>query len=195
MTDTPRLYDPLTWQNLMAGLVVQFDREPLSRIDAIDTVYGPGIYALFYDGDHEAYRPISGTEKPIYVGRADPPGARKGPSTTDSSDPALQRRLREHARSLRDAANLEVGHFQCRYLAVVPVWIPLAERFLIEHYRPVWNSVLDGFGNHHQGRGRTGGEASWWDTMHPGREWANRMRRVKTQDEAAGRVAGFFGDE
>ena len=34
---------------------------------------------------------------------------------------------------------------QGRFLAVVPVWITLTERFLIDYFKPVWNLCLDGF--------------------------------------------------
>ena len=189
MTD---LYDPLTWENLMAGLVVYFEKQPSAPLEGSDRVEGPGVYALFYTGSLSVYASISRTAVPIYVGRADPPGARKGPTEADASAPALRDRLREHMRSLRSAQNLELSDFECRYLAIVPVWIPLAERFLIDHYRPVWNLALDGFGNHHQGAGRTGGAASWWDTMHPGRKWADRMRREKTEAQARTLLDQFF---
>ena len=190
MTD---LYDPLTYDNLMAGLIVYFERQPRVPIEAVADVSGPGIYALFYVGEYEAYRPISGTSKPIYVGKAVPPGARKG-ATVNVESPALQRRISEHTRSLNEAANIAVADFECRYLAVVPVWITLAERFLVDHYKPVWNLCLDGFGNHDPGAGRRQGEASWWDTLHPGRGWANQLRRVKTEVDALNRVAGFMSE-
>lgn len=35
--------------------------------------YGAGVYAIYYEGKGEkAYQPLSGTETPIYVGKADP---------------------------------------------------------------------------------------------------------------------------
>ena len=187
------LYDPLTYDNLMAGLVVHFERQPLARIADVTGVRGPGIYALFYNGPHEAYAPIAGTSKPIYVGKAVPPGARTG-AAVDERAPVLQRRIREHAGSLSAAHDLAVDDFECRHLGVVPVWITLAERFLIDHYKPVWNLRLDGFGNHDPGAGRRQGEASWWDTLHPGRTWAAELRVVKTQDQARERVTQFLNE-
>lgn len=65
---------------------------------------------------------------------------------------------------------------------VVPVWISLAERFLIEHYRPIWNTVIDGFGNHDPGMGRRNMKRPRWDILHPGREWAERLRPAETAD-------------
>ncbi len=184
------LYDPLTYENLMAGLVVHFERQSRLRPGDIIDAPGPGIYALFYCGDFEPYVKFAGTEQPIYVGKAIPPGSREG-ADADESVPALQRRLKEHARSLTDAQNLLLADFECRYLSLVPVWISLAERFLIDHYQPLWNLRLDGFGNHNPGSGRRQGETSWWDTLHPGRAWAKDLRHVKTQAVARDRVSQF----
>lgn len=189
----PNLYDPLTYHNLMAGLIVYFERQPRIRLDAVDQVAGPEIYALFYTGGFEAYRSISDTYHPIYVGKAVPPGARKG-TTVDEAAPVLQRRIREHRRSIADTENLVVREFTCRSLAVVPVWITLAERFLIDYYKPVWNLSLDGFGNHDPGAGRRQGEVSWWDTLHPGRSWTRRLRQSKSTEDARRLADQFFKD-
>ena len=86
MTD---YYDPLTWENLMAGLVAHFERQPRMSLTAVDTVRGPGIYVLFYNGTYSAYAPISGTLKPIYAGKAVPEGARKGTVKKNAGQTAL----------------------------------------------------------------------------------------------------------
>ena len=112
----------------------------------------------------------------------------------DERSPALQRRIREHSKSIDEAANLEVSDFSCRYLAVVPVWITLAERFLIDYYKPVWNLCLDGFGDHDPGKGRRNSQRSWWDTLHPGRKWASGLGTDKKQEEAEQNVASFFAE-
>jgi hypothetical protein len=54
---------------------------------------------------------------------------------------------------------------------VVPV-----EAELIRRYAPLWNTVIDGFGNHDPGRGRYDQAKSEWDVLHPGRPWAERLR-------------------
>ena len=54
----------------------------------------------------------------------------------------LRNRLREHARNIEAAHNLRLEDFGCRYLVVVPVWITLAERFLVENFKPIWNVAL-----------------------------------------------------
>lgn len=185
------LYDPLTYQNLMAGVVVHFERQRTEPLDTLTKMEGPGIYSLYYQGGLDVYQSVAGSQ-PIYVGKAVPPGSRKG-DTVDESHPALFSRLREHARSIRVVSNLNIDDFDCRYLAVVPVWISLAERFLIDHYRPVWNLCLEGFGDHDPGKGRAGSERSWWDTLHPGRPWADKLRSVKTEADAVSRVSNFEG--
>jgi hypothetical protein len=53
---------------------------------------------------------------------------------------------------------------------VVPV-----EAELIRRYRPLWNTVVDGFGNHDPGAGRYNQARSEWDVLHPGRLWAERL--------------------
>ena len=188
---TVKLYDPLTYDNLMAGLILHFEKQGPEPLDAIAGIKGPGIYSLFYSGELTTYSPISCNDRPIYVGKAVPPGSRKG-ENIDENSPALQRRINEHSKSIRQATNLEISDFSCRYLAVVPVWITLAERFLIDHYKPVWNLCLDGFGDHDPGKGRRNSQRSWWDTLHPGRSWAIGLGDEKTRQDADENVARFF---
>ena len=188
---TVALYDPLTYNNLMAGLILHFERQNRKRLDTIEGVEGPGIYSLFYTGNMACYASISDSERPIYVGKAVPPGSRKG-DQVDESSPALQRRIREHTKSIISVPNLDASDFNCRYLAVVPVWITLAERFLIDYYKPVWNLCLDGFGDHDPGKGRRGSQRSWWDTLHPGRAWASGLGSDKRREDAEEKVARFF---
>ena len=70
------LYDPLTYENLMAGLVMHYEKTTKERLDTIADVEGPGIYSFYYSGDFPAYGPISSKNIPIYVGKAVPPGSR-----------------------------------------------------------------------------------------------------------------------
>lgn len=112
-----------------------------------------------------------------------PSGGRKGcRQTSSSADRALFRRLKDHTKSISQATNLSLVETKCRYLVVVPVWISLAEQFLLNHFRPLWNTVIDGFGNHDPGRGRRNSARPRWDILHPGREWASRL--AITEDRA-----------
>ncbi|MBN1592444.1 MAG: Eco29kI family restriction endonuclease [Candidatus Coatesbacteria bacterium] len=147
-------------------------------------VEGSGVYAIYYHGSHEAYLPIAESlqNRPVYVGKAVPTGSRKGGKGLSGSQ-ELQRRLKDHCKSLEQADHLNIQDFGCRYLAIVPIWITLAERFLIEHYRPIWNVCVDGFGDHDPGAGRLGMRRPRWDILHSGRQWAKRLKAEETVEE------------
>ena len=172
------------------------DREP-RRLPLRESFPGPGVYALFYHGDYAPYERIRSpsADHPIYVGKAVPPGARKGGTDLGTSSAALRKRIREHTTSIESAENLRVEDFRCRYLVVVPLWITMAERFLIEYYRPCWNVCIEGFGQHDPGRGRYRGERPWWDTLHPGRSWAERLQEGKSVGEALEKLRSFAAED
>lgn len=54
--------------------------------------------------------------------------------------------------------------------------IGTVEASLIRQYKPIWNSCIDGFGNHDPGRERYNQAKSEWDILHPGRRWAERLK-------------------
>lgn len=188
-------YNPLDYANLTVNLVRELmSREPVP-LPLARPFAGAGVYALFYVGGFEPYRAIVSLDatRPIYVGKAVPAGARKGlASGATAVGQPLFNRLSEHARSIADANNLDVADFRCRYLVVTPLWITMAERFLIENFQPVWNVCLEGFGIHDPGRGRHAGEIPWWDAMHPGRQWAARLRQTRTPAAALDRLTAFL---
>lgn len=188
-----KLYNPLDYENLTKNLVRELmDREP-EPMPPKRKFNGPGVYALFYDGSFKPYARLCSPDatEPIYVGKAVPTGARKGKRSTGPGSELLQR-LGEHAESIEQAENLGLYEFKCRYLTVVPLWITMAERFLIEHYTPAWNVCIEGFGLHDPGGGRREGEVSWWDTLHPGRRWAKKQKKVKPLKDALTRLAAFL---
>jgi hypothetical protein len=126
---------------------------------------------------------------PIYVGSANPAGSRIGGDVLSPEvRPVLYTRLGEHRRSIEQADNLEVDQFRCRYLRVRPVWIPVAEQMLIRRFGPVWNSVVDGFGNHPPGSGRSNMRRPRRDVVHPGRPWAARLAPQETAQELTGQI-------
>lgn len=49
------------------------------------------------------------------------------------------------------------------------------EAKLIRMHKPLWNTLIDGFGNHDPGSGRYNQAKSEWDVLHPGRPWAERL--------------------
>ena len=183
MGESGDIYNPLERRRLaesVASALLQRSIVPLPP----SQFNGAGVYALYYTGDLEAYQPISHAnaggrwEAPIYVGQAIPAGSRRG-SPTPEAPPGrpLFNRLSQHHRSIEQATNLESSAFHCRYLVVDDIWIPLAESLLITMFRRslVWNTVLDGFGIHDPGRGRRSQKKSAWDTVHPGRPFAEDL--------------------
>lgn len=165
-------YDPLDYDNLAQNIVGTLMSRGLDALPPQPAFAGAGVYAIYYAGEIDWYAAISRSDRPIYVGKAVPGGRRKGATTTRGSAHPLHTRLGKHAQSIGQAENLAVADFRCRYLVLQPVWITLAERFLIERFSPVWNTIVDGFGNNPQGRHRTTGKRSRWDILHPGRPWA-----------------------
>ena len=163
---------------------------------------GAGVYAIYYSGSFPAYKKLSKINQngqfrcPIYVGKAVPPGARKGGFGLDvDHGQAMYKRLAEHAESIKAAQNLEIADFRCRFLSVDDIWIPLAESMLIERFKPVWNRILDGFGNHDPGKGRYQGMMPQWDCLHPGRVWAERLQPcASTAEQLAEKVEQYLCD-
>lgn len=150
---------------------------------------GAGIYAIYYLGDFDAYRPLAAIhrdrmEAPIYVGKADPKGGRRGGDFDAPSGTALSDRLRKHAASITQAQNLNTQDFRCRFLVLDDVWVRMAERMLISWYKPLWNVVVDGFGNNDPGGRRSTQYRSSWDILHPGRPWVDKLAHGVTTEQA-----------
>lgn len=177
------IYDPLSYDNLARSVVnalLGADPGPLPP----DQFEGSGVYAIYYTGSLDYAPGESLTDTPIYVGKAVPPGARRGTGNVGQvTNRSLYQRLRQHAGSIEQATNLTLSDAECRYLVVVPVWITLAEQFLLSHFSPLWNTVLDGFGNHNPGRGRSNSARPRWDIVHPGRPWADNLRADENRED------------
>lgn len=190
------VYNPLDYGNLTKSCVEELMRRGPFTLPLEERFIGAGVYALFYNGDHPIYQAVrsQNAERPIYVGKAVPPGARKGTKQKTRSR-ALYNRIAEHVRSIEAAENLRIEDFVCRYLVVTPLWITMAERFLLEHYQPVWNVIIEGFGIHAPGSGRHAGEISWWDALHPGRSFASNLRQTRTVEMAEQRLREFFAGQ
>jgi Eco29kI restriction endonuclease len=188
-------YNPLDKKNLGASVAEALLGRKPRALGQLGTFVGAGIYAIYYHGAFAAYERIARANldddprQPIYVGKAVPEGARKGTSLGQSTR-ALFKRLTEHADSIRAAAStLKIEDFACRHLVVDDIWIPLGESLLIAKFQPVWNNLIDGFGNHDPGRGRHAGLRPRWDVLHPGRAWADKCQpRVETAEQIAEEV-------
>ncbi|MFB3784730.1 MAG: Eco29kI family restriction endonuclease [bacterium] len=190
-------YNPLDKRHLgksVADALLSQEKIPLNEIEPFN---GAGIYAIYYRGDFRGYEFLSRggwTEIPIYVGKAVPAGARKGNFGLDINPGfALHNRLNEHATSIQQAQNLRIEDFVCRFLVVDDIWIPLGESLLIAKFSPLWNKIIDGFGNHDPGKGRYNQVRSRWDTLHPGREWALRCKeRPETVEQIMIEIENFL---
>ena len=170
-----RAYNPLSVDELGRNAARALMDYPPDILPPQEASNGVGVYTLHYIGTFPAYAGIS-VDAPIYVGKADPPGRRQGRASAPLGTSALYRRLSHHAESIGSASNLDLQDFRCRWLVLDPVWIGLTEQVLIAEYQPIWNVVVDGFGNNDPGRGRWNQRRSQWDTLHPGREWAFNLR-------------------
>ncbi len=62
---------------------------------------------------------------------------------------------------------------------------------------PIWNTLIDGFGNHDPGQGRRNQAKSRWDVLHPGRAWADNLRNNDSSaDEIVSLLeSALIGDE
>ena len=189
-------YNPLAKENLGKSVADALLERDLGPLLPPEKFVAAGVYAIYYTGPFKAYATLiernrkvkpGVSETPIYIGKAVPAGARKGGFGLGASPGlALYKRLNEHADSIRDAkSTLNLDHFRSRYIAVEDIWIPLGESMLIEMFAPIWNKVLDGFGNHDPGKGRYKQQRSFWDVVHPGRGWAEKCapNALKTRDE------------
>lgn len=68
--------------------------------------------------------------------------------------------------------------FVCRFIILegrATDLISAIESYLINTYRPLWNTTLSGFGINAPGEGRRQQAPSAWDTLHPGRDYARAL--------------------
>jgi hypothetical protein len=190
-------YNPLDKQHLGESVANAILSRPVGPLPPTEIFLGAGVYAIYYTGNYPAYREIAKRNRgdqfgwPIYVGKAIPAGARRGTLGLNAAPGrALFSRLAEHGQSVDEATNLDRKDFFCRYLVVDDIWIPLGESLLIQNFTPIWNTTLDGYGNHDPGAGRYNQKRSPWDVIHPGRAWAMKCKEsAKTENELLADIA------
>jgi hypothetical protein len=176
-------YNPLEKANLAASIVRAILDSPVHPLSNTGHLTGAGVYVIYYTGKLKCYAPLAKANsdgqfsQPIYIGKAIPKGGRKGGLTEDAAakGTALRDRLNQHLASVSEASNLDAGDFYFKSLVVDDIWIPLGENILIEQYKPVWNRVVDGFGNKDPGQRRAAQHGSPWDVLHPGRKFAVKL--------------------
>jgi len=171
--------------------------QPRKRLANIERFYGSGVYALYYNGNFQPYMGISKREHPIYVGKADP--AEPSSKTAFEQGDRLSNRLNEHRKNIAKATTtLRVEDFEYRALVVQTGWQTAAENYLIHLFKPVWNNEMKiayGLGKHGDDPGTRANLRSPWDTLHPGRDWASRdkkMRDARTSERIVQDIAKHF---
>lgn len=182
--------DPTTAGRVVALTLVAQKRYRLARIPLF---YGAGVYALYYKGKARrfpAYDPLMGKDHPIYVGKADP----ADPAAKDAvgQGKELAKRLREHAaRIMKVHTTLDIEDFECRFLICQSGFQRSAESYLIDFFKPIWNSdtkICFGMSKHGDSATTRGNGRSPWFTMHPGVKWADDSdlmdQKPKAQIEA-----------
>jgi hypothetical protein len=156
---------------------------PAHELPPPESFIGTGVYCLYYLGSLEIYNKIACENikeciKPIYVGKAVPKGWRTA-RVASETDSTLYGRIRQHANSIKHGAGLNIKDFRCRFMILKgdeSNMITIVEAELIRKYKPLWNTVVDGFGNHDPGKGRYDQAISEWDVLHPGRPWIKRQK-------------------
>lgn len=169
------------------------DPVPFSRLEE-HPFWGSGVSAIYYRGKSEAaYAPISRTETPIYVGKADPKDAFA--ETLEDQGQMLFKRLREHARNITHT-ELSLDDFHCRAATIQSGMQAAVEEFMIQLFRPIWNKsvgVCHGLGKHGDSATTRQNKRSPWDTMHPGRRWARAtLANQAERHEIEARIEAHF---
>jgi hypothetical protein len=188
------IYRSDAFAELVKDAVRFFNGTPVHTLPPPESFVGTGVYVLYYTGRNPLYKRYAVLNRlsygyPIYVGKA----VSKGWRQSRTSDNALNQsreligRLREHSRSIALAAELSLADFMCRFVIFEEEgsdMISSIEAALIKLNRPLWNTVVDGFGNHDPGSGRYEQAKSDWDVVHEGRAWANKCKGTYTDRNA-----------
>lgn len=173
---------------LVKDAVRFFNGTPVLPLLPPDSFNGRGVYAIYYIGSNPLYARYTqlnrtAYEFPIYVGKAVPKGWRKSRTSDDAENQSseLFSRLHQHHGSLKLAPNLNTNDFMCRFVIFEYTgsdMVSTVEAALIKLNRPLWNTAVDGFGNHNPGKGRYEQARSDWDVIHPGRKWAEKCKGI-----------------
>ncbi len=169
---------------LVKDAVRFFNGTPVHPLPPPERFHGTGIYALYYTGKNKLYTKYAELNRlaynfPIYVGKAVPSGWRQARTSHshDKQTPELWSRIHQHTTSITQVKGITPKDFSCRFMIFEDTtsdMIGTVEAALIKCNSPLWNSHLDGFGNHDPGDGRYKQAKSDWDVIHQGRPWADK---------------------
>lgn len=198
-------YKNEAFAELVKDAVRFFNGTPVHPLELNTTFEGAGVYSLYYTGNLGIYKKYADLNRlaynyPIYVGKAVPRGWRTArcKSGQNRRGNELYTRLKEHKRSIEKGNDLLITDFACRFVIFENEsvnMISTIESTLITLNRPLWNSVIDGFGNHTPGAGRFQQAKSDWDVVHYGREWANKCSGVARDQECILNDIAIFLDK
>lgn len=185
------VYKSTAFAELVKDAVRFFNGTPVHPLPPSEAFLGTGVYALYYIGKNPLYKRYAVLNRlsyayPIYVGKAVPKGwrqARVSDNTLNQSRELIGR-LREHGRNIQHCSELSLGDFMCRFVIFEDEgsdMISTIEAALIKLNKPLWNTTVDGFGNHDPGSGRYEQSKSEWDVIHEGRAWANKCKGVHAE--------------
>lgn len=197
------IYKNESFAELVKDAVRFFNGTPVREIPPSVRFNGTGVYAIYYTGKHPLYKQYAEINRlayniPIYVGKAVPKGWRQSrlSNKIDNQSFELFSRLREHGNNIKIVDGIEINEFACRFIIFEDDgsdMISTIEAALIKLNRPLWNSVVDGFGNHTPGAGRFEQAKSDWDVIHPGRKWAEKCKgKSKEKDLIISRIEQHF---
>lgn len=187
------VYRSDAFAELVKDAVRFFNGTPVHTLPPPESFFGTGVYALYYTGSNPLYKRYAELNRlaygyPIYVGKAVPKGWRQARSSDNALNQSreLIGRLREHGRSISLGAELALEDFMCRFVIFEEEgsdMISTIEAALIKLNKPLWNTAVDGFGNHDPGSGRYEQAKSDWDVIHEGRAWANKCSGKHSEKE------------
>jgi hypothetical protein len=185
------IYKNEAFAELVKDAIRFFNGTPVHTLPPPEPFLGTGVYALYYTGKNALYKKYAELNRlaysyPIYVGKAVPKGWRQSRIADNSFNQSreLIGRLREHSRSISLGSGLLLDDFMCRFVIFEEDgsdMIGTIEAALIKLNKPLWNTVVDGFGNHDPGSGRYEQAKSDWDVIHDGRAWANKCNGKHTE--------------
>ena len=188
---------------LVKDAVRFFNGTPVQALPPVARFFGTGVYAIYYTGNNPLYKKYATLNRlayshPIYVGKAVPKGWRQARVSDDSDNQSreLFSRLREHSRNIGHGDGLTAEDFKCRFVIFEDAasdMISTIEAALIKLNKPLWNMVVDGFGNHDPGSGRYEQAKSDWDVIHFGRQWAEKCKGLhKTKQDILSAIDAHF---
>lgn len=197
------VYHNEAFVELVKDAVRFFNGTPAYELPPPERFLGTGVYALYYTGDNPIYARYKELNRlsydfPIYVGKAVPSGWRQARIADSESvqSTELYRRLNEHSKSIVSGDGLHLCDFSCRFVMFEREssdMIGSIEAALIKLNRPLWNSCVDGFGNHDPGSGRYEQARSDWDVIHAGRVWVDRLNGVaKSKNDVVANIANHL---